>query len=177
MENSSPILAFGSWLGAIACVIGRPISGYFQFQFYLTARESGAWPNVPGQIIKADVGTTIVGRSYADLSYSYKVGGREFTGHRIRASDGEYGSRDGAVRAIQGLAPGQRVAVYFDPDELARSVLRPGAGSQEYIQLLVSVVMFSLGFALVLALWRSRGQRSETGANAKATSPRAMTSA
>jgi hypothetical protein len=103
--------------------------------------------------------------------------GGEFTGHRIRASDGEYGSRDGAVRAIQGLAPGQRVAVYFDPDEPARSVLRPGAGSQEYIQLLVSVVMFSLGFALVLALWRSRGQRSETGANAKATSPRAMTSA
>jgi hypothetical protein len=80
MENSSPILAFGSWLGAIACVIGRPISGYFQFQFYLTARESGAWPNVPGQIIKADVRTTIVGRSYADVSYSYKVGGARIHG-------------------------------------------------------------------------------------------------
>lgn len=153
-EESSPILRFGRWLGAILFVIAGPISGYFLLQIYLTARASEAWPTVSGEITKADVAITAVGRYHADVEYTYNVRGRDLVGNRIRASDGEFDFPGGAEQTIRGLEPGQRVEVHYDPTDPARSVIRTGAHFQEYALLLVPVVIFSLGVAKIAKLNR-----------------------
>lgn len=156
MSESSPIVRFGRWFGAIVFAVSGPISGYFLFQIYLTARASQAWPSVPGEVTKCEVGITDGGRYFADVAYTYTVGGREYLGNRIRASDGEYDAPGGAEQAIKGLAVGQPVMVHFDPAEPARSVIQTGAGFQEYALLLVPVLIFSLGIAGIRRLRRPR---------------------
>ena len=166
MEKSSPILTFGYWFGAIVLVFSGSISGYSLLQMCLTARATGAWPSVPGVITRAEVGIRGVSSYYADVSYSYEAGGREFTGHRIDRSNFGYSGRDGAAQAIQGLAPGRSVAVHFDPSDPAQSVLRPGAGAQDYLLLLVPIIMISIGLAGIRSLLRGSAQRRRMGANA-----------
>jgi hypothetical protein len=116
-------------------------------------------------ITKAEVGIRGVSSYYPDVLYSYGVGGRDFIGHRIRTRDFDYNVRDGAAQAIEGLAPGQRVAVHFDPSDPAQSVLRPGAGPQEYLLLIVPTLMLVIGLAGIRSLLRGGARRSRMGAS------------
>jgi len=76
------------------------------------------------------------------VAYQYHVANRTYTGTRIRVSDSEYQIRDGAAQAIRGLTQGQRVPVYYNPDDVSQSVLRTGAGFQDYALLAVPIVNF-----------------------------------
>ena len=57
-EAKSPIVRCGVWLGAIICVLGSPVMGYFLTQNLLASRASSAWPSVEGELTKARVGGT-----------------------------------------------------------------------------------------------------------------------
>jgi hypothetical protein len=164
-ESSSTIVRFGGWFFSILFVISAPVGGYFLFQIYLMAKASEAWPSVPGLITKAKVAQTSVGRYYADVTYNYTVRGQKLRGTRVRASDGEYDFRDGAVQAIKGLASGQTVEVYFDPAAPTQSVLQPGVGFQERALLCVPVVMLSIGIAGIVWLLLSRKNLTRLDAN------------
>lgn len=166
MEDSSPIVRFGLWFGSIFAMLSGSVSGSLLLNIALKARATGAWPSVPGVITRADVDRRAASSYYADVSYLYEVGGREFTGHRIRTSDFGYNSRDAVVQTMQGLAPGQRVAVHFDPGDPAQSVLQPGAGSQEYMLLVVPAVVLTTGIAMLSSLLRHRTRRGGSGAKA-----------
>ena len=155
-ENTSPIVRFGQWMMAIIFLVSGPVSGYFLFQIYLTARASAFWPSVPGTITQAEVSTSAVGRFRADVSYTYSVEGRPMFGNRVRASDGEFSVSDGAKQIIDGLAIGQQVDVHYDPSDPTRSLLQPGAGIQEHVLLVVPVVMLLIGAIGVRQLWGSR---------------------
>jgi hypothetical protein len=152
----SPIVRFGFGLAALIFVIGGPISGYFLGRIFLEAKASSAWPSVLGTITKAQVGETEVRRYFADVAYSYRVDGREFMGSRIRASDGEYKIRDGAVQAIGDLKVGQQAPVYYSPANPRQSMLQAGPGFQEYALLLVPVGMLVVGLRYFRLLWRTR---------------------
>ena len=153
--SQSPIVRFGFGLGAFFLLIGGPISGYFLGRIFLEAKVSSTWPSVTGTITRAQVGETGVGRYVADVAYSYRVGDREFTGSRIRTSDGEYRIRDGAVQAIDGLTVGRQLPVHYDPVNPRHSVLQAGAGFQEYVLLLIPVGMFVVGLWRFRLLWRT----------------------
>jgi hypothetical protein len=156
MSNESPIVRFGSWMGAIIMLISAPVSGYFLFQIFLKAKASQDWPSVPGVITRAEVAGDETGRYRADVSYTYSVGGRNLVGTRIRASDGEYNVRDGAVQAIQGLAKGQQINVYYDPSNPTYCLIQPGAGFQEYALLVVPAVMLGIALTLIYRLRKAR---------------------
>src|SRR5688572_9044768 len=158
-DDQSPIVRVGFGIAAFFCVIGGPISGYFLGNIFLEARASATWPSVSGTITKAQVGTTGVGRYFADVSYTYRVGGDDLTGSKVRASHGEYNVRDGAVQAIRGLSVGQSVPVFYNPSDPGQAVLRPGAGFQEYALLFVPLVMFGFGIWSFRLLWRTRRSR------------------
>lgn len=152
----SPIVRFGYWLGAIILLASAPISGYFLLQVFLTARATAAWPTVPGEITRAEV-REVFGRYSADVSYTYTVAGRPYVGHRVRASDGDSELREAAEQAIEGLKPGGRVEVHYDPADPGRSVLQAGVGFQEKALLLVPLLMLALGIRAVVRLRRFGG--------------------
>jgi hypothetical protein len=157
MDNSgqSPIVRFGFGLAAFIFVIGGPISGFFLGRIFLEAKASAAWPAVIGTITRAEVGTTAVGRYFADVAYTYYVGDAEFTGSKIRASDGECNIRDGAVQAIGDLTVGKQIPVFYNPSDPRKALLEPGAGCQEYVLLLVPAGMFVMGLWSFRLLWRT----------------------
>jgi len=155
-DGQSPIVRVGFAIAAFFCVIGGPISGYFLTRIFFEARASASWPSVSGTVTKVQIGNTGVGRYFADVSYNYRVGGNDLTGSKVRASDGEYNIRDGAVQAIRGLSVGQSVPVYYNPSDPGQALLRPGAGFQEYALLFVPVLMFGFGVWSYRLLWRTR---------------------
>jgi hypothetical protein len=155
-SGGSPIVRFGFGVAAFFFVIGGPISGYFLGRIFLEAKASSAWPMVVGTVTRAQVGETGIGRYFADVAYTYRVGDREFTGTRIRPSDGEYNIRDGAVHAIRELTVGKQHPVFYNPANPRQAVLQAGAGFQEYVLLLVPVGMFVVGVWSFRRLWRTR---------------------
>ncbi len=155
-DRQSRIVRFGFAIGALLLVMGGPISGYFLTRIFLEAKASATWPAVNGIIARVQVGETSAGQFFPDVAYTYTVGTVVFTGTRIRTSDGEYAIRDGAVQAMQELTVGAPITVYYNPSNPRQSVIRNGAGWQEYVLLLVPVAMFAIGIWSVRRLWRTR---------------------
>lgn len=151
----SPITRLGFGLGACFAFLSSVISGYFLTQIFLEARQTTSWPSVNGSLTRVRVGQN-TGRYFADVAYQYQVAGRTYNGTRIRTSDGEYQVRDGAEQAIRGLTQGQQVPVYYNPDNASQSVLRIGAGFQEYALLAVPVALFAMGIFAFRRFWRTR---------------------
>jgi hypothetical protein len=156
MSHQSPIVRFGRGLAVMILLLSGPISGYALVRIFLVARASAGWPTVPGQLTRAEVDATAAGRYRAGVSYTYNLNGAQYIGNRIRASDGEFGFREGAEQQIQGLEPGQSVEVHYDPADPSRSVLRAGAGFQEYVLLMVPPTLFSLGVFLMMHMRQRR---------------------
>lgn len=155
-STPSPIIRFGLTFGAIFCVFGSPVMAFFLTRIFLEAKASASWPTTPGIIQKVAVRETSVSRYYADVSYTYSAAGRDYTGTRISASDGEYNVRDGAVQAIHGLHVGQGVTVYYDPSNPSQSVIRAGAGFTEYVLFCVPIAFFAFGIYAFRQLLRTK---------------------
>jgi len=111
-----------------------------------------------GNLDKAEVIPAGIGHFRANVAYSYRVGGVDFTGSTIRASDGEYNYRDGAVQALGGLIAGQPVRVFYNPSDPRQSMLRAGVGFQEYALLFVPLFMLALG-VFAFRRWRRSRRR------------------
>jgi hypothetical protein len=152
----SPIRRFGLALGAFLFILSAPISGYFLLKIFVDARASESWPTVMGKLTKAQVIPAGVGRFRAVVAYSYRVGAIDFNGSKIHASDGEFEFRDGAAQEIRGLIVGQPVTVFYNPSDPRQSLLRAGAGFQEYALLFVPIVMLGVGVVLFWRWQRSR---------------------
>jgi len=162
MGNSSlrsPIVRFGLCVFACVFLLSAPVSGYFLTQIFLEARTSASWPSVTGTLTRAKVGERGFRRYFANVAYTYRVGSQEFTGSKIRASDGECNIRDGAVQAIRGLTVGQTVTVFYNPSNPRQAMLQVGAGFQEYAMLFIPVLMFSIGVLFVVLFWLSWRRR------------------
>ena len=145
----SPIIRLGNAIGGLFMLVGGPVAGYFLLNIVLEARRSINWPVVPGVIQDSHVENRSVlnhNAFCAVLTYTYRVGPSDFTGSRIRTSDGELPTADLASRELRGLSIGTSVAVYYDPAAPGSSVLKPGARWQEYALLIVPFVMLGMGF-------------------------------
>jgi hypothetical protein len=139
-------------MSAFFLILGAPVSGYFLGRIFLEAKASASWPSVVGTVTKAQVVERIGPRYFPDVTYSYQVDGRGFTGTRLRASHGDFDIREAAAQAIDNLAVGQEVPVYYDPINPSQSVLQAGADFREYALLCVPVGMLLLLGALYSGL-------------------------
>jgi hypothetical protein len=144
----SAIVRFGAILGAGILLLSAPTSGFFLTKIFLEASASSRWPHVEGILEKSEVKDISLGprrRYEADVLYSYHVAGVAYQGNRVRMSDGEVDQREAIEDLLKDLVVGNRVAVYYDPKRKSQSVLRPGAGFQEWFLLLVPVGIFVWG--------------------------------
>lgn len=154
--SASPMLRRLRFLGAsFFTFFGAPICGYFLTQIFLEARASADWPSTDGNFTRVEI-REVAGRYSSDVSYAYAVNGRNYVGTRVRASDGEIPDRRAVERELAGFAVGQRVRVYYDPADPSRSLLRVGAGLQEYVLLVVPVLMLGGGVLVLVHLWCTR---------------------
>lgn len=112
------------------------------------------WPSTTGRVITARY--QVLGRGshrsyHADASYRFMVDGVERRGNKVAFG---YQAGEPAIRAlVEGLEPGDTVAVYYDPANPQRSVLYPGVEAERVWLLPIGMLMFAMGY------WQWQGRR------------------
>lgn len=119
--------------------IAMAIIGY---NAYKKGTASQKWPTTNGTVIHSEVekrtSTTGSGTNkkkkvthHARVSYSYSVGGENYTANRV-----QFGQASGNPHDIVSRYPkGKSITIYYDPETPDQAVLIPGANT-----------MFSMGF-------------------------------
>jgi hypothetical protein len=149
---------------AISCglmfLVGAPVCAYLMLHIFREARASADWPHATGRINRVEVLETDLGlrsKFRTDVAYEYPVQGRLYSGTRIRPKESDWDSRTEAENALKGLVPGQKIEVYYRPDDPSQSVLRPGARFQDYALLTIPFVMLALGVGSLAMVFLNRG--------------------
>jgi hypothetical protein len=127
-------------------------------RIFLEAHASTQWPSVQGQMTRVSIKELkgIKTRYEADVRYSYMANGIEYSGSRIRASDGSFSRRDAIEDSIRGFIIGSPITVHFDPIDPSRSLLQPGAGATEYALLVIPIIMLAMGIIPLLVVFSMR---------------------
>ena len=124
----------------------------------LRALRSAQWPRAPGEVLKSTVESRLSDgmRMYrAAVSYKYRVGSRELISKRVFFGDMLEVSWAGpATQYVSKYQPGTEVSVAYDPEDPATAVLEPGANWQTYSGLILTIVIGSVGAAVLLGLIR-----------------------
>ncbi len=121
-------------------------------------KASASWPYVEGQVIAATVDMSVstdsdgmTTRRYTPrVVYSYTISGQQFSGDQINiGSTWHYPSQ---ARAESKLAyqTGQRVNVYYNPENPSQTVLEPGSTRGAWGTLLIGIVFFIAGGIIAL---------------------------
>ncbi|MBX3434903.1 MAG: DUF3592 domain-containing protein [Pirellulales bacterium] len=122
-----------------------PVAAFLSGRLFLEASESANWPTVIGTMRRAEVRRLPLGKYEVDVSYDYSINDTLYIGSRICASDGQHKYHSDAEYQLRGLHVGKLVTVHYDPTSPSRSVLRAGAGFQEYVLLIVPFMCFGMG--------------------------------
>ena len=141
----SPIVRFGIFLGSAIFVLSSLVSGYFLTNIFLEAKAAEGWPHTEGKLERVEIVMASARWYHSDVAYRYNVQGRAYVGTRIRTSDGKYNERESVEREVWGLRVGEAVRVFYNPENPKKSVLRTGAGFQEYGLLCIPLIMLSVG--------------------------------
>lgn len=162
--NGAPLFVFAfpalAILGAILAVVsfvrGRRLAG-----------ASARWPTASGTITTSDVieeaieDTSnddksiirIIRRYQVDLRYAYQVGKRDFVGTMGNWGWTEiYGLREVAEKAASQYSQGQRVTVYYDPEQPGNAVLEPDNRKGSLAPLIFAAICATFG-AVFLAFF------------------------
>lgn len=94
--------------------------------------ESDAWPRARAEITGGNLRfVTSRGRptndTYAELTYSYSIAGRDYAGTRVEfLTDARFYTPDTGRDVLRRYPNGAIVPVWYDPEEPSESVLEPG---------------------------------------------------
>ncbi|PJB80880.1 MAG: hypothetical protein CO090_03805 [Acidobacteria bacterium CG_4_9_14_3_um_filter_49_7] len=119
------------------------------------AKASKSWPSVQGTVMestltsyKSTSGSGSKKRSTTmykpQITYRYKIAGKEHVGDKVTMSDGGSSSTSYAKKTIKKYPAGATVKVFYDPEVPADSVLEPGATLVSYVPF-----WFGLVFAII----------------------------
>jgi hypothetical protein len=108
----------------------------FTVQDFARARASYMWPTVSGVVLSDPDGAASRPR------YAYVVDGETYQSRRIG-----FFQRPFSGRAFAGLAPGQKVKIYVDPEKPSVSVLKPGGSSLVFLFMsMMAAFLIFVGF-------------------------------
>lgn len=128
-------------LGLVAIMVGFGVF-YWKVDDFKQAYASSSWPTVQGRIIHSEMvrirrpGETV---SDADITYSYMVNGRQYSGYLVSIPEYQGDARS-MSKIVKRYPEGNTVTVYYDPDNPANAVLEPG----------LNMVLLAFGGFLVL---------------------------
>ncbi len=124
---------------------------------YWNAKASAGWPAAVGTIVSSTVEREVTNNqrsvSYsAEVRYRFEVGGREWTGDRVRLGVEGDSSSEQAQREVAGrFVAGAAVRVFYDPGNPASNVLLAGPGEQSFVGMWLTVVLLGLSLVPVVA--------------------------
>lgn len=126
---------------------------YWGSQILGNANKSVEWPTAMGRVIFSDVreDSDEDGASYhADVSYEYVVNDREYLSDQV--SFGQYGSSNysHAAEIVRRYPVGERVTVYYNPEQPETAVLEPGVTWSSYMVLVMGLCF--MGVPLLIAV-------------------------
>jgi hypothetical protein len=158
-----PLVRFGRWIGAGFLLLGAGMTAVILGGNVMKARASVQWPTVTGTIndVHLEPATDRDDAYNVVISYGYATpDGSGHAGTKVRMGYGPYGKNQ-AEAMIAGYAPGQKRAVYYDPDDPEQAVLVPGAGNGEYAQLIVPPLFLLAGVAVIVWLIKTRPRNED----------------
>lgn len=123
---------------------------------YRTGKASATWPSVEGQVTVATVEMHVSTDSDGDTSryytprvvYEYSVSGQQYGSDQVTiGSTWNYPSEARAAAKLK-YQTGQRVIVYYNPENPSQAVLESGSTRGAWGTLLIGIVFFIAGVVI-----------------------------
>lgn len=116
------------------------------------ARDSRDWPRVEGRVTRSTVDHS-QRESKPQVVYAYTVAGTPYTSGQISFDLFDKPGGQGRIESIIARYPvGEKVTVYYDPNEPRTAILEPEVYSPFFMPLLFGALFF---FGGSLTLWRT----------------------
>jgi hypothetical protein len=128
------------------------------------AKETLRWPTTEGVIDYSQVGSAQERDSdgymrtmyFAQLKYSYKVNGSQYSSDKYEISKYRSTSRDSFVEIVKQYPAGSNVTVYYNPKDFNEAILKPGVpfllNLMTWIFTIVTAVMWLIVLNKVIKL-------------------------
>ena len=124
--------------------------------------SSESWPAIEGEITstKMDSSTHRVDKDYSSTSeptttyfptvlFRYAVNGSTYEGYEIKFGGYSFTEHDAALKILSRYPVGQRVDVYYQPDQHQKSVLEPGLSEFPYGFLFGGLLFVVFGIVVI----------------------------
>ncbi len=109
--------------------------------------KSKHWPSVEGTVIESRVYYSN-GES-AHMTYSYVVNGRKYTGNNITVESIFWYTTRSAGRIASRSKKGDRIKVYYNPENPGDSVLKVGVCPETYIGLVLGIIFLLVEIEMI----------------------------
>lgn len=138
-----------AWAGGLFLLLATALVLWNLYQA-MEMSNSESWSKTAGRVIASG---TLPGTgpfssitNYADVTYTYSVSERQFTGHNLRWGS-NYRLSLASAREEAGRYPvGAEVTVYYDPDSPKMAVLEPGFNRHFVFDLVGGLLLIGLAF-------------------------------
>lgn len=166
------LLSLLSTLSVVLGLVGLGVLGWGFWRMWQAAR-SRAWPTTQGTILTSTTASRAAPPRPSDdedeaaarspqtlyrpeVTYTYTVGGRTFTGSALGLDAVEVSSERQAQAHAARYVPGAPVTVWYEPGNPGRAVLEPGVGAASWAIPAVGAVFLVVTGALYLFIrWYS----------------------
>ena len=127
---------------------------------FVQAGASESWPSVDGTMVRSEVGGRYTasekGKSghttyLPTVEYTYVVEGKDYAGRRYELIERGEGDRATIERKLRDYPVGATVKVFYDPDEPAESLLKPGRPDAMGIPFVLGFIAIAVGGVVMLA--------------------------
>ena len=129
---------------------------------FLRSRASADWPTAPGEIRHASVDKHKDSSDHithsANIKYEYKVEGTVYHGDRVSFDNSKSSDSSHANEIVRKYPKGEKVDVYYMPDDPEVCVLEPGLTESYWFMPVVGLAFFVIGLPGVLSFRRSSRQ-------------------
>lgn len=143
-------------------LVGLAMIGIILHQHFKHA-SSERWPTTDGTVVEASAERHRSGtdRTYytANVRYIYTVEGERYEGSRIQFREQQFRSRAQAEAYAEAWARTSPLAVRYDPEEPARSVVVPDDGSPFITAVLILAALLGMVLHVHRSLDRRPGRR------------------
>jgi len=142
-------------LGPLIMVLAGLAVSLYSLTLLVRARRAAGWPVAPGIITKVEEqvrSTKYYGPNLRTaVTYSYRVGGEEWEGSRIRFDDGALTTSFWSwIRVYQ---VGDAVEVHYDPAIPSHAVIEIGMSAYACMMLLIGALLL-IGGGVLMFGWR-----------------------